>query len=138
MIARPATACLTASVGLLSALGPVWAERVDCTFAAPCPANSGCTPAPLTLHFDIDPNQFAPAIDANEPPRTKITQVTEGDETFAAEPILMDSGVRGFWTDQDGSARILTVQPDGAAVYTRTAPNLPDGEKRTGQCGVSQ
>lgn len=94
------------------------AEILTCTLAADCEAGPACPASPLTLSFAIDRSDFAPSLYKNEPPRLVVTTVTQGDEVFRAEPILMRSGLRGFHADLPGGERLLTVSVEGAATYT--------------------
>ena len=82
------------------------------------------------IRFAIDRNQFAPPVDPEDPPRRKVTQVRLGSHSFVAEPILMDSGVRGFWTDDPVTGtHVLTTRADGTATYSG-----PDGGTTNGIC----
>ena len=84
----------------------------------------------MGLRFEIDRNQFVDAINTNEPPRNKVTDVTMNGETFAAEPFLIGD-VRGFWADnKEAGNRILMIEADGTAQYAE-----PDLERTmTGTC----
>lgn len=102
--------------------GPVTAEVVTCDFPG------------MPVRFQIDRTQFAPAIDAGEPMRRRITTVQMGDTQFPAEPILMDD-LRGFWAEAPGETGIMMVmQGDGSAVYSDTET----GERLAGTCEVLQ
>lgn len=102
--------------------GPVTAEVVTCDFPG------------MPVRFQIDRTQFAPAIDAGEPMRRRITTVQMGDTQFPAEPILMGD-LRGFWAEAQGDAGIMMVmQGDGSAIYADTGT----GERLTGTCEVLQ
>ena len=97
----------------------VWAERVECAFVAPCAA-SVCVAEEIDVAFEIDHRQFAPPLDAREPPRNKVTTVALGDAVFRAEPIVMDDGTRGFWALVDGIEHLMTMRPDGLGSYAST------------------
>jgi len=102
--------------------GPAMGEVVSCDLAG------------LSVRFEIDRRQFAPAIDPGEPTRRRITHVQMGDTEFPAEPILMGD-VRGFWAEGMGGSDIMMVmQGDGSAVYADTRA----GTRRTGTCEVLQ
>ena len=112
----------------------VWAEHVTCAFEVPCDASAQiCGAAALKVAFEIDPNQFVAATDSKEPPRNKVTTVTAGTKQFLAEPILMDSGVRGFWATTAATDHLLTVQTDGAARYSISTQTTP----LSGYCEVT-
>jgi len=82
------------------------------------------------VQFSIDRKQFAPPLDPNDPPRRKVTRVRLGPQSFVAEPILMASGVRGFWTDDPVTGtHVLTTRPDGTATYSG-----PEGASTDGIC----
>lgn len=110
--------------------GPGRAETLVCALSAECAPGSSCSQRTSRLEFAIDRTQFAPPIDPAEPPRRKVTRVTRDGEQFLAEPILLDSGIRGFWTDDAAiGSQVLTIQPDGAAIYSAL-----DGSNWTGHC----
>ena len=121
---------LTSSM-LLFVASAAQAERVECTFVAPCLA-SVCASEELPVAFEIDHNQFAPPLDPNEPPRNKITEVAMGDYRFPAEPIVMDDGTRGFWAVVAGVDHLMTVRPDGLGTYA-TSGAIPF---MSGKCEV--
>jgi hypothetical protein len=112
------------NAGLVAALillpaAPALADQLDCQFGDD-----------LSLRFAIDRNQFAPAIDPGEPPRRKVTRVVANGTSFEAEPIVMDSGVRGFWTDDAvNGTQVLTISSTGKAIFTGK-----DGVIRAGRC----
>lgn len=82
------------------------------------------------LSFAIDRNQFMDAIDANEPPRRKMTTVRHGAHQFTAEPFSIGQ-MRGFHADGMGGTSIMfVVNPDGSATYA----NAQVGETLTGDC----
>ncbi len=101
-------------VGLSSTVA--MAERVECTFVAPC-LSGVCAPEEIPVVFEIDHNQFAPPHDPNEPPFNKITEVVMGKYRFPAEPILMEDGTRGFWAVVAGVDHLMTMRPDGLGTY---------------------
>lgn len=112
---------------------PAFAERVSCEFSPPCNRSGVCLTKVVPLQFVIDHNQFAPAHDASEPPRNKVTHVAFGDMEFAAEPIVM-ADMRGFWALVDGVEHLMTVRSDGRATYATTGP-VPF---MSGQCEVTR
>lgn len=125
---------LCAALALGVAAAPARAERVECRLSAACPDAAACAAtgaAPLPVGFTIDRTQFSPPVDRNEPPRRQVTVVALGDRTLPAEPILIGD-LRGFWAETGGVTHLLTVQPDGRGIYTRTPPGL----MLTGYCGV--
>ena len=127
--------CFTAALcALATPPGAAMAELVDCRLSAPCSDATVCAFDPVPVRFEIDPNQFSPPLLKGDPPRRQVTRVQMGDRNFRAEPILMDSGVRGFWAKLDGVDHLLTIQPDGSGTYTKTPP----GDKLTGLCVVTQ
>ena len=99
--------------------GPAMADVVVCDLSG------------LTVRFEIDRTQFAPAIDRNEPERLRITTVQMGESSFPAEPIMMDD-FRGFWAE--GPEVMLVMQGDGTAI----AKGGLAGSRRTGTCEVLQ
>ncbi len=102
--------------------GPALAEVVTCDLSG------------VPVSFTIDRSQFAPAQDAGDPPRRRVTRVQMGDVQFPAEPILMGD-VRGFWAEaMGGTDAMLVIQPDGSAVFA----NNRAGERLTGTCEVLQ
>ena len=102
---------VTTSVAL--AAMPLGAETITCVM------QDG-----VLLQFAIDYNQFAPALNADEPPRQRRTIVRFGDAEFAASPFRL-SDVRGFEAEDDtGSGTLFVLQPDGAAVLTRAVDDL--------------
>jgi hypothetical protein len=117
---------------VLLAPAPALAEHVACQLTAPCTVESACLPFRTTLSFDIDRNQFAPPVDAREPPRRKLTTVFLGNIAFEAEPILLQ-GRRGFWAELEDGSHLFTIDADGSAIYS----TLPEGRKLTGTCRVS-
>ena len=124
---------LGAAAGVAMFISPASAERVECTFKAPC-LSAVCVEETIPVAFTIDHNQFAPALDPNEPPRNKVTTVALGDETFKAEPIVMADGTRGFWTNISGVDHLMTMRPDGMGTYATTGA-IPF---MSGRCGVTQ
>jgi hypothetical protein len=127
--------CFTAAICALAAPGTAAPfEQVDCRLSAPCPDATPCASEPVSASFEIDLGQFSPPLLKGDPPRRQVTQVQLGQSRFRAEPIVMDSGVRGFWAKLDGVDHLLTIQPDGGGIYTRTPP----GALMTGQCEVSK
>jgi hypothetical protein len=105
---------------------------IACTTASPaladtliCQMSDGSD-----LSFVIDRNQFMDAVDANEPPRRKVTTVRHGAHQFTAEPLLIGQ-MRGFHADGMGGTSIMfVVTPDGSATYT----NAQVGQILTGDC----
>ena len=84
------------------------------------------------LNFSIDRNQFVDAVDANEPPRRKVTHVRYGAKAFPAEPILIGD-MLGFQADGlSGSTMMFVIQPGGAAVLS----NRGQGLRVEGTCEV--
>ena len=109
------------------------AELVECVLSEPCTTTGVCLRDSIDLHFVIDRNQFADAVNVNDPPRRKVTLVTLGDEEFSAEPMIIGD-VRGFWQDTEATGdRIFTMQADGSGVYSES----PSGKTLTGSCEVS-
>ncbi|SFS10143.1 hypothetical protein [Yoonia litorea] len=93
-----------------------------------------CDLAGVPVSFAIDAAQFAPAQNAGEPPRRRVTHVTMGDTAFAAEPFRLGDTV-GFWTkDSVGAETMLVVNADGTAVYA----DPQAGARLTGTCEVLQ
>lgn len=123
-----AAACVCASPGNAFPI-----ERIECRLSATCQGLQGCAAGTVQLRFAIDMAQFSPAVGAGDPPRRKTTRVETADQAFAAEPIVMSDGLRGFWAEADGVDHLLTIKPDGTAAYTR----IPGG-KLTGRCSVRQ
>ena len=118
------------SVGLMMLGGAAIGDELSCVMAQDCNRRTSCAGAALMIEFAIDRNQFAPAVDPADPPRRKVTQVTAASEIFIAEPILMASGIRGFWTDDPAiGTHFMTIQPDSSASYS-----APDGTTWTGTC----
>ena len=102
--------------------GPALAEVVTCDLSG------------VPVSFAIDRSQFAPAQDAGDPPRRRVTTVQMDGAQFPAEPIMMGD-VRGFWAEGlGGSDAMLVIQGDGSAVYA----NSRAGERLTGNCTVIQ
>jgi hypothetical protein len=105
----------------LSAL-PVAAEQIRCVMENDVP-----------LAFDIDPNQFAPALDPNEPPRQQRTIVRFGDKQFPATPFYIGD-TRGFEAEGlGGTTTLFVMQPDGTARFS----DARAGTRNTGNCTVS-
>ncbi|KMW57216.1 hypothetical protein AIOL_002177 [Candidatus Rhodobacter oscarellae] len=117
---------------LASAAGPASAERVYCEMVPPC-AGAVCAAEAVPLRFEIDHNQFAPPVDAKEPPRNKVTLVALGDQQFRAEPIVMEDGTLGFWAHVAGVDHLMTMRPDGLGTYATTGDML----FLTGRCEVT-
>ena len=116
----------------LLAGAPVLAERVECRLSAPCPGNGICVQDAVPLAFEIDRNQFVAPVDANEPPRNKVTQVDLGGVKFAAEPLIIGETL-GFWEDAEAMGeRMFTLGPDGQGLYTE----WPAGVELSGECVV--
>lgn len=70
----------------------------------------------LNVAFQIDPAQFAPPLDRNDPPQRQVTRVTYGPANFVAEALRMEGGIEGFFEDAgDLGSRLMIVQPDGTA-----------------------
>lgn len=116
------------SVLLLLTAAPAVAETLVCEVAPPCPA-APCGET-ISIRFDIDRTQFAPAQDANDPPRRKVTFVEMGSAGFPAEALIMGD-LRGFWAEGNGGGNILfIVQPDGSANYAEQ----PSGTRMEGTC----
>lgn len=110
----------------------VQAETVTCNMTVPCEASQACGTTGRSLTFTIDRSQFAPAHDASEPPRRKVTTVQFGNMQFPAEPFLIGD-TRGFSAEALGGAQAMFVmQPDGSAAYTVART----GERLTGTCEV--
>lgn len=106
------------------------ADSLHCELSITCVGRSDCSEELVDLSFEIDRNQFVDAIDVNEPPRRKVTQVQMGTKNFTAEPFLIGD-VRGFWAEGlGGSDSIFVVNPDGSAKFSN--PIL--GESLTGTC----
>lgn len=105
------------------------------TWAAPAMADIiACDLSGVPVRFEIDHTQFAPAIDAREPERRRVTTVTMGDASFPAEPIMIGD-VRGFWAEGMGGSDVMMVmQADGSAVYA----DVRAGARLTGTCEVMQ
>jgi len=109
-------------------------ERLVCAVTTDCADRPRCATETIQIAFAIDRRHFAPPRDRAEPPRVKRTVVSAGDAVFVAEPLLIVD-TRGFWEDaQPIGARMLTVAPDGTAIYTETA----SGRRMTGQCAVTE
>ena len=128
----PASQMATIAASLSVFAGPLAAETVQCTLAPICDDGGLCTGAPLDIAFEIDQRQFAPPVNAGDPPRRKITRVITSEAVFDAEPFVMDAGVRGFWGEDANSARMLVVSPEGVARYVEMAT----GATFTGTCEV--
>ena len=112
--------------------GPVMADRVECRLSAPCPGSGICVQDIVPLSFEIDRNQFVAPVDANEPPRNKVTQVDLGGVKFAAEPLIIGD-MMGFWEDAEAMGeRMFTLGPDGMGLYTE----WPAGVELSGECVV--
>lgn len=110
-------------------------EKIECLFQSPCPEGVICIAnAPISMDFTIDLNQFAPPINAREPPRNKVTRVTVGTAMFQAEPLVLSGGIRGFWAEHDGVEHLMTMQPDRTALYTTTGPVT----RMIGRCNVEK
>ena len=108
-------------------------ERVSCELTRSCNTSVLCVGEIINVNFNIDPNQFVAPIDVNEPPRNKVTVVESAGQLFRAEPIRMDTGMRGFWAIAQGSEHLLTIQSDGSAIYSQGS----DGHMLTGTCEVT-
>ena len=125
MMARVVT-----SLALAVCAAPLAAETVRCPLSPACQTASGCDVV-TNVEFTIDLNQFAPAVDANDPPRRKVTLVTMGDAQFPAEPIWFEGGIRGFSAEGwGGSEMLFIVQPD----QTATLVDPREGLRLTGTC----
>lgn len=71
--------------------------------------------ARVEVMFAIDTTQFAPPLNANDPPRRAVTEVVTLTGTFTAEPFFAAGDAMGFFTpDQTHS---LMVRPEGQATY---------------------
>ena len=105
--------------------------------ALPMPAMAEvitCDLSGTPVQFEIDHTQFAPARDAQEPVRRRVTTVQMGDAQFPAEPIMMDD-IRGFWAEGlGGTDMMMVMQGDGTAVFADTRA----GRRLTGTCEVMQ
>lgn len=95
---------------------PGMGEILDCRLLPP---DGG---AAVTLRFESDQRQFAPAISPDDPPRQLRSHVIQDGQHYVAEPFQMAGGVRGFWADdrRDGAV-LLMVEADGAARMTDQA-----------------
>ncbi len=113
----------------LALAGPVQAERLACSLTPEC-RGDGCPTDVLTLTFDIDRTQFVRPMFRFEPPRRLVTRVFATTEDYAAEPILMGDGTRGFHAELPDRDRLLTIALDGTAIYTDTETR----HRRTGTC----
>jgi len=120
------------AMALLAACPTSAIERISCVLNTSCSGETICAPKTSELHFGIDPNQFVAPIDAKEPPRNKVTIVSMDGESFRAEPIQTEFGLRGFWSAQNGTERLLTIQPDGTATYSLSS----ELGQLTGKCEV--
>jgi len=95
---------LSLTAGLTLGTGPLQAEQVRCEM------DDGAT-----LAFDIDPSQFAPALDPKEPPRQQRTVVRYGDKQFPATPFYLGQA-RGFEAEGlGGTTTLFVMQPSGEA-----------------------
>jgi hypothetical protein len=104
---------------------PVLADSLSCSLR---PEGGG---APVTLSFEIDRRQFAPATSPNEPPRQVRSSVRQDGVQYMAEPFLMEYGVRGFWAEQRaGGPALLVIEADGASRMSDGA----SGQILNGQC----
>ncbi|WP_159086925.1 hypothetical protein [Loktanella sp. Alg231-35] len=102
--------------------GPAMADVIACDLSG--------TP----VRFEIDRTQFAPALDAQEPARRRVTTVQMGDARFPAEPIMIGNTV-GFWAEGLGGTELMMImQADGSAVFA----NARAGEHLSGTCEVVQ
>ena len=107
---------------------PATADTLVCEVVPPCPVYP-CSDV-VSIRFAIDHTQFAPAQDANDPPRRKVTLVEMGTASFPAEALIMGD-LRGFWAESDGGGNILfVVHPDGRANYAEQ----PSGTRMEGTC----
>ena len=108
---------LVALVSILAGSGAT-ADSLSCTLCAtPCID-------PVSVDFDIDRDQFAPPVNAADPPRRKVTLVRMGDAQFPAEPIVMGDA-RGFWAEGGGGSQVLFItQPDGTAIFVNERAGL--------------
>lgn len=118
---------------LCAAALPSQAQNVHCTMTELCPKTGLCVATPVTLAFNIDPNQFVDPVSKNEPPRNKVTWVSLHNERFQAEPIRMDNGIVGFWADIDGTSHLMTVQADGSSHYSKS----DNSTRLSGYCEVT-
>jgi len=123
---------IRAAVCVAVLAAPATAETLVCRMTPDCDAAAPCAMSPADITFAIDRNQFAPPVDAREPPRVKRTYVDMNGKAFVAEPFLMQGGaVRGFWTTADASGtRMLTTMADGSARYSDSR----SGDRMTGRC----
>lgn len=105
-------------LALCLALAPLpgWADSLECRLV---PEGGG---AAVSVAFDIDRRQFAPAASPDDPPRQMRSVVAQDAQRYIAEPFLMEDGVRGFWAEERvGGAALLVIQKDGAARMTDEA-----------------
>lgn len=96
---------------------PCVADSLSCVVSPACPAGAECVVDEVSIAFDINRDEFAPAIDPGEPPRRKVTMVQMGGARFPAEAIIMGEA-RGFWAEGGGGSHVLfMVHGDGTAFY---------------------
>lgn len=118
------------SLALSVCAAPLAAETLRCDLTPDCVGSAACD-AITTVQFTIDLNQFAPAVDANDPPRRKVTLVTMGAAQFPAEPIWFQGGIRGFSAEGwGGSEMLFIVQTD----HTATLVDPREGLRLVGTC----
>ncbi|MEJ6398245.1 hypothetical protein [Yoonia sp. 208BN28-4] len=110
------------------------AETVTCSLSGPCADFQACGTTGADLEFTIDRTQFAPAIDADEPPRRKLSIVQLGQAQFPAEPFIISDTI-GFSAEAFGGApAIFAMQPDGTGTYAVAR----HGYELTGPCEVTE
>ena len=98
-------------------VAPCMADSLTCVVSTSCPPGMECLSEQVTIAFDINREEFAPAIDPGEPPRRKVTMVQMGGARFPAEAIIMGEA-RGFWAEGGGGSHVLfMVHGDGTAHY---------------------
>lgn len=97
---------------------PARAEAIECRLAPVCARGAACPGDEVALAFAIDRAQLSPALDPADPPRRAVTTVRLDGHRFAAEPIVMRNGGKGFWAEEDGVTRMLVIDTDGQAVFT--------------------
>jgi len=127
---RPLIPALICGAAAVLPGGTAAAAILDCRLYLDCPAGVTCRAAPLDLRFALDRSQFLRPRIGNEPPPRLRTFVRAGPDTYPAEPILMADGTRGFHARLDDREQLLTIAPDGAAIFTDTAETA----RRTGTC----
>ena len=96
-------------------------------------AQYACVLDTMDIRFAIDVTQFAPAVNAADPPRRQQTVVEQDGVARVATPFILGDLVGYTAEALGGTQDILVIQPDGRAQLT----NPRAGVRKTGFCTQS-